>query len=454
MKRTAVIDVVNLTRRALSESAPFLSSLAAGSSVSTIGHVTPAVTCTVHATYLTGQWPSVHGAVANGWYFRDECEIKFWRQSNKLVQAEKVWETARGRDPSFTCANLFWWYNMYSSVDYSLTPRPMYPADGRKIPDVYAQPEALRRLQDKLGQFPLFNYWGPNSNINGSRWIVEAAIETEKAYSPTLTLVYLPHMDYAPQKLGPTHPDVAEEWRQIDALIHKLYEFYQSRDVQVILLSEYGIVPVSRPIFLNRMFRQEGLLKVREEMGREQLDAGASDAFAVADHQVAHIYVNNPAKLSQVAEIVSSAEGVAEVLNYSGKQHYHIDHPRSGDLVALAAPDAWFCYYFWLDDNRAPDYARTVDIHHKPGYDPVELFIDPRIRFPRLTIGRKLLARKLGFRNLLDITPLDARLVKGSHGVAPTDLIDAPILITSRPGLPEQIPPTAVRDIILDHVFS
>ena len=455
MKRTAVIDVVNLTRRALSETAamPFLSRLAAETGVSTIGHVTPALTCSVQATYLTGEWPAVHGIVGNGWYFRDQCEVKLWRQSNKLVQAEKVWETAKRRDPSFTCANLFWWYNMYSSVDYSLTPRPMYPADGRKIPDVYAHPETLRRLQDKLGQFPLFNYWGPTANIRASRWIADAAIETDKLYSPTLTLIYLPHMDYAPQKYGPVHRAVSLEWSQIDKVIERLHEFYTSRGVQVVLLSEYGISAVNKPVHINRALRQAGLLNVRQEMGREQLDAGASDAFAVADHQIAHIYVNNPAKLAMVGELVASIAGVAELLDEAGKKRHHLDHPRAGDLVALAAPEAWFTYYFWLDDALAPDYARTVDIHLKPGYDPVELFIDPAIPFPKLKIAQRLFARKLGFRNLLDIISLDASLVRGSHGVAPAD-DDAPVLISSRPGIPLHIGPTAIRDLILDHVFN
>ena len=455
MKRTAVIDVVNLTRRALGEAAamPFLSRLAAETGVSTIGHVTPALTCSVQATYLTGEWPAVHGIVGNGWYFRDQCEVKLWRQSNKLVQAEKVWETAKRRDASFTCANLFWWYNMYSSVDYSLTPRPMYPADGRKIPDVYAHPEVLRRLQDKLGTFPLFNYWGPTANIRASRWIADAAIETDKLYSPTLTLVYLPHMDYAPQKYGPVHGVVSAEWSQLDKIIERLHQFYTSRGVQVVLLSEYGISAVNKPVHINRALRRAGLLKVRQEMGREQLDAGASDAFAVADHQIAHIYVNNPAKLALVAELVASIPGVAELLDDAGKKRHHLDHPRAGDLVALAAPEAWFTYYFWLDDSLAPDYARTVDIHLKPGYDPVELFIDPAIPFPRLKIAKRLLARKLGFRNLLDIISLDASLVRGSHGVAPAE-DDAPVLISSRPGVPRHIEPTAVRDLILEHIFD
>ena len=205
MNRTVVLDVVGLTRRVIRERMPFLAKVMQQGAVAEVGHVWPAVTCSVQATYLTGKWPSEHGIVGNGWYFRDECEVRFWRQSNRLVQGEKLWEIAKRRDATFTCANLFWWYNMYSSVDYSITPRPMYPADGRKIPDVYARPEELRELQKTLGQFPLFHFWGPMADMRSSEWIAEAAMGTERRHSPTLSLVYLPHLDYCMQKLGPEH---------------------------------------------------------------------------------------------------------------------------------------------------------------------------------------------------------------------------------------------------------
>ena len=456
MNRTVVLNVVGLTRRLIGGDTPFLARLAGGLRLAEIGHVAPAVTCSVQATYLTGKWPAEHGIVGNGWYFRDECEIKFWRQSNKLVQSKKVWDIAKHRDPAFTSANLFWWYNMYSSADYSITPRPMYLADGRKIPDVYAQPESLRQMQDKLGRFPLFNFWGPTADICSSAWIADAAIEVELMHSPTLSLVYLPHLDYGGQKLGPQNPAIASDLRAVDRIVQRLYEFYQQRRVQVILLSEYGIVPVSKPIHINRILREAGLLKVRQEQGLEQLDAGASDAFAVVDHQIAHIYVNNSAKLARVRDVLGFTDGIAEVLDEAGKARHHLNHPRSGDLVALAAPPAWFTYYYWLDDAKAPDFARTVDIHRKPGYDPVELFFDPRLGFPRLTAARKLMARKLGFRVLMDLIPLDAGLVRGSHGSAPASPQDAPVCLSSRDDLitADHLAPTDICQLILSHLFA
>jgi predicted AlkP superfamily pyrophosphatase or phosphodiesterase len=423
----------------------------------TIEPVLPAVTCSVQATYLTGVMPNEHGIVGNGWYFRDECEIKFWRQSNKLVQAPKVWEVARSLDSSFTCANLFWWYNMYSSVDFAVTPRPMYPADGRKIPDIYTQPPEMRsHLQGQLGQFPLFNFWGPNTSIKSSRWIAESAMWTEHQYSPTLTLVYLPHLDYCLQKFGPDLAKIKEDLEQIDRVCADLINFYQAHDTEVIILSEYGITAVDRPIHLNRIFRQNGLLAVREELGGEILDPGASIAFAVADHQIAHIYINDLDYSNEVRSLLEATPGIAQILDDSTKPVYHLQSDRSGELIAIAETNAWFTYYYWLDDRHAPDFARTVDIHRKPGYDPVELFINPQIKLPQVQVGLTLLKKQLGFRYLMKFIPLDAQLVKGSHGSVPTSISESPVLISRQPSLVAQksIKAVDVQKIILQSLTS
>lgn len=414
----------------------------------------PAVTCTAQTTYLTGKLPREHGIVGNGWYFRDECEIKFWRQSNRLVRSPKIWEMARDRDPSFTCANLFWWYNMYSSVDIAVTPRPMYLADGRKIPDIYTKPIELRsQLQEQLGQFPLFKFWGPASSIPSSRWIAKAAEYVEREYAPTLTLIYLPHLDYCLQKFGPDVEAIAPELQEIDAVCGELFAVYNQ--CQIIVISEYGIGSVSRPVHLNRMLRDRGTIAVREELGRELLDAGASRAFAVADHQLAHVYVRDREDIPLVRSWLEETPGVETVLDEAGKKSWGLDSDRSGELVAIAAADAWFTYYYWLEDERAPDFARTVDIHRKPGFDPVELFLDPKLKFPTLNIGWKLLKKQLGFRSLLDVIPLDASLVKGSHGRLPASAAEGPLAI----GLPgtrvgnEAIAATDICNLILEKLF-
>lgn len=455
LKKTVVINVVGLTQRLLGPDTPSLSDWARRGKVIPIKAVTPAVTCTAQATYLTGSWPERHGIVGNGWYFRDECEIKFWRQSNKLVQAPKVWEIARAIDPDFTCANLFWWFNMYSTVDIALTPRPMYPADGRKIPDIDTRPGTIRKqIQDELGPFPLFNFWGPATSIQSTRWIAEAAQWIDRRHHPTLTLVYLPHLDYNLQRRGPDDPRLARDLREVDDVCSDLIRYYGETGAQIVLLSEYGITPVRRPIHLNRIFREQGWIALREELGLELLDPGGSAVFAVADHQVAHVYINDPDKIAPVRRLLEKIPGIEQILDEEGKRRRHINHGRAGELIAIAAADAWFTYYYWREDRRAPDFARTVDIHRKPGYDPIELFIDPALSFPKLKIGGRLLQKALGFRTLLDIIPLDATLIQGSHGRV-TDLDEAgPLFITQRPDLvsADSLHATDVADQILLHL--
>ena len=380
----------------------------------------PAVTCSVQSTFLTGLPPRDHGIVANGWYFRDEAEVRLWRQSNRLVAGEKVWDAARRIDPTFTCANMFWWYNMYSGADIGVTPRPMYPADGRKIPDHYAEPPVLHdELDRRLGPFPLFRFWGPAADITSSRWIARATSHVMRTRNPTLTLCYLPHLDYGLQKWGPDPDDerVATALGQIDDVCGELLADAVALGREVIVLSEYGIVPVGGAVHVNRVLRAAGLLRLRVERGREYLDPGASPAFALADHQLAHVYVDHPDRMADVRRSLETVDGIGTILDGDGKRRAGLDHQRSGDLVLLSEPDRWFSYDWWEDDDRAPDYARTVDIHRKPGYDPLELFVDPAIRFPKLRVGRKLLARRLGARSLSDGTPLGPdSLVRGSHG--------------------------------------
>ena len=454
MKKTVVLDIVALSPRVIGEHMPFLKNWIASKKQAVVEPVLPAVTCSAQSVYLTGKWPAENGIVGNGWYFQDECEIKFWRQSNKLVQAEKVWEILRKENPGFTVANMFWWYNMYSSADYAVTPRPLYPADGRKLPDCHSQPMELRdRLQAELGQFPLFTFWGPNTTIESSKWIAEAAKKVEEWYNPTLNLIYIPHLDYNLQKYGIDFSKISKDLRELDDLAKDLITFFENRGAEVLLLSEYGITSVSKPIHLNRIFREKGWIQVKNELGRETLDAGTSAVFAVADHQVAHVHVNDHSKLAEVKALLEKTPGVEKVLDAQGKKDFHIDHARSGDLVVIADADSWFTYYFWLDDSKAPDYARCVDIHRKPGYDPVELVLDPAIKIPILKIGSKVLKKKLGFRYLMDVIPLDATLVKGAHGRIPESDLDKPLLVADSGILhSDRIQPTAVFDLIIKAV--
>ncbi len=457
MKKTVVINVVGLTKRLIGEHTPFIKSFLDKGKAALITPVLPAVTCSAQSTYLTGKYPSEHGIVGNGWYFKDECEVKFWKQSNKLVQSEKIWDKLKREDPSFTCANIFWWYNMYATTDFNITPRPNYLADGRKIPDVYSHPAELRdTLQDELGTFPLFHFWGPKTSIKSSQWIADATIKTDKLHNPTLALVYLPHLDYNLQRHGLDFDVISKDLNEIDAVVKKLVTYYQKQDVNIVLLSEYGITNVNNPIHLNRILRKEGYLSIRTERGLEILDAGASKAFAVADHQIAHIYLNDISIKANVKLILEQLYGVEKVLSDEALIEANLNHERCGDLVVLADTDSWFTYYFWNDDTKAPDFARMVDIHKKPGYDPVEMLTDPKDKLVMAKVIGKLIQKKMGFRTVMDIIPLDANLIKGSHGRIPEDTDDYPIFITNNKTLKldEVLKPIDVFSTLVGHITN
>ncbi|MEX0638983.1 MAG: nucleotide pyrophosphatase/phosphodiesterase family protein [Balneolaceae bacterium] len=455
MKRTALVNVVGITRELIGSHTPFLRSWINSGGCRPVRSMLPAVTCSVQATYLTGLEPSRHGIVGNGWYFRDMDEIKFWRQSNRLVQGEKIWERAKKENPDFTCANLFWWYNMNTTVDWLVTPRPIYRADGVKIPDILTEPADLRnQLQNELGRFPLFKFWGPATDISSSDWIAKSAKKVEELYSPDLSLVYLPHLDYNLQRIGPDNPAIATDLQEIDDLCRDLFTWYEERGVGVILVSEYGITPVHQPVSLNQTLRRNGYITVREELGQEILIPGSSRAFAVADHQIAHIYIRNQSDIIPVRDLLEKIPGVETILDEEGKRAHGLDHPRSGELIAISDSDSWFTYYYWLDDSKAPDFAPTVDIHNKPGYDPAELLLDPNITFPTLKAGVRLLQKKLGFRYKMDLVPIDGNQVRGSHGRVLENLDKGPLIASRLLGGEASVPvePGDVCSIVWSHL--
>jgi len=457
MKKTVVLNIVGLTSKLIGPYTPFLKKWIARGKISKIKPILPAVTSSVQSTYLTGQWPDTHGIVGNGWYFKDLCEIKFWHQSNALVKAPKIWDIAKNIDPHFTCANMFWWYNMYSTVDYSVTPRPIYTSLGTKIPDCYTFPTNLRdELQTKLGKFPLFNFWGPFSSIKSSKWIAGASKIVEKKFNPTLTLIYLPHLDYCLQRSSLQSFDTKKSLLEIDEVCQDLIRFYENRGANVIILSEYGIEPVNNVVHINRILREHNYLKIREENGRELLDPGASDAFAVCDHQIAHIYINNKQIIYRVFTLLNELPGIAFILDDMRKEKYHLNHLRAGDLIAVASEGYWFSYYYWIDDQKAPDFARSVEIHKKPGYDPAELFIDPNLKWANLKILITLLKKILGFRYLMNLIPIDASVVKGSHGRITNDTMNYPIIVSKKTDLisDEFINAIDVFKIIMLHLID
>ena len=393
MGKVCLINVVGLTPKLLPH-APNISAI--GSSNPLKGPV-PAVTCTSQATMLTGQTPRQHGIVGNGWYFRDTAEIRFWQQANSLIQGEKLYE-------GYETAKMFWWFNQNAPVRWSATPKPHYGCDGSKVFDILDRTGC--NLTQKLGPFPFHAFWGPKAGLASSEWIAQATATVMRENRPHLTMVYLPHLDYDFQRYEKHLPERVAE---VDRCVKTVLDACQEINAQPVVVSEYGLIPVSKPIHINRILREAGYLEVRDGPFGEMLLPGESAAFAVSDHQVAHVYVRDENRREDVRKLLRSVPDIQAVLDPA---ELELDHARSGELIALSNSDAWFTYYYWIKDDRAPDFAPTVDIHRKPGYDPVELFMTsmPRAMY-------RLAQKKLGFRYKMDVIPLDATLVRGSHGL-------------------------------------
>lgn len=393
MTRVCVINVVGLTPELLKH-APRLASVG---NAAPWRSPMPAVTTTSQATMLTGLAPRDHGIVGNGWYFRDTQEVRFWQQANSLISGEKFYD-------NYETAKMFWWFNQSSGVRYSATPKPHYGCDGSKIFDILDFTEC--NLTKKLGPFPFFSFWGPSAGLPSSKWIADATAIVMQEKQPQLTLAYLPHLDYDFQRF--THPN-PERVKEVDDCAGTIIDAAEQIGARVVVVSEYGLVPVDQPVHINRVLRDANLLHIRSGPFGEVLIPGESEAFAVADHQIAHVYVRNPQQTRQIKTLLESTPGIDSVVEPA---EIELDHSRSGELIALAKPNSWFTYYYWNDDSNAPDFARTVDIHRKPGYDPCELFITSKAK----AIAR-VAQKKLGFRYKMDVIPLDATLVKGSHGL-------------------------------------
>ncbi len=456
-----VLNVVGLTRSLLARfpgKAAAIEKLATEGQGATLGTVLPAVTTSAQSTFLTGLLPREHGIVANGWYFRDLAEVHLWKQSNYLVSGEKVWEAGRKRDDSFTSAQICWWYNMYSSNDVAVTMRP-YEGGSSVVSLLYTKPpELAEELEEELGPFPLFDFWGPRAGLASSEWIERCTRSVLQRANPTLTLAYIPHLDYNLQRWGPHDPRIAEDLEQIDAVVGRLIVEARAEGREVVVMSEYGLTAVEEAVHINRILREAGYLSVQKQLDWELLDCGACRAFSVSDHQVAHVYVAEQKDIPEVKALLEKTPGIERVLDDAGKREAGLDHPRSGELVAVTSADRWFSYYYWLDDEQAPPWARQVDIHSKPGYDPLELFMDPEapLKVPRMV--SRLALRKIGFDAgpIFNFVPFKTALIKGSHGRLPDSPEDGPLFITSSKNgaLPDHLMATNVKETLLNIIFA
>jgi predicted AlkP superfamily pyrophosphatase or phosphodiesterase len=380
----------------------------------------PCVTSCVQASMWTGTPPAAHGVIANGFYDRDRRAVEFWVGRNDMIAGEQIWDAVCAARPSFTSAI---WHGQNikgASADSIVTPAPIHEPDGTMKLWCYSKPDGLyQRLLDELGHFPLQHYWGPIANIESTRWILNAANWLVEKDAPSLHWIYIPHLDYAAQKFGPNGAEerasLVEFDQELARFVGRVAESRIGDDVVYLVAGEYAMTDVTGVVYPNRALRKAGLLNTRVEEGKEYVDFAHTPAFAMVDHQLAHVYVN-PSEprasarastqsqhrcaiphgdIRKIADLFRDREGIAGVYAGDDRNIVGLNHERAGDIILVAEDTHWFAYYWWLDDAAAPPFARTVDIHNKPGYDPVELFFDPK------TKG----------------IPLDARLVKGSHGV-------------------------------------
>lgn len=397
---------------------PSLARLAAEGEQMSLVPSFPCVTCPAQANMTTGKLPREHGVVANGFFWRDKREVEMWTAWNECIQRPQIWDLLHQHDPAITSAVWFALHSKGAGADAICTPAPIHNPDGSESLWCYTRPtEMYGQLRDALGHFPLQHFWGPLANIRSSAWICDSAAWWARAARPNFFYIYLPHLDYAGQKSGPDSPAATQALADLDAALEKLVAeinaSYGDEHPLWLVASEYTILPVDHVSFPNRVLREAGLLAIEERPDGEYLDFSASRAWALADHQFSHVFVADPADVERAAALFRGRQGFAEVLVGPERAKYDLDHERSGEIVLISTPNSWQAYFWWTSDNRAPQFARTVDIHRKPGYDPVELFFD--------------LATKS--------IPLDARLVKGSHGAPPLQETQRGVIIASEKGV-------------------
>lgn len=434
-KNVVVLDIISLTAEHLNdvELTPNIQELLEDGQHARIKPVFPAVTGSIQATYITGTPPAEHGIICNGLPNLDTKEITMWNQTMVPIQGEKIWEKLKKEDPTAETAVLFWQFSKLSTADYVVTPAPIH-LDKKMILWCDSKPRDLYgKLREKYGEFDLKSFWGPLSSVKSSEWILHAAIDVLEDYKPRLSLVYLPNIDYNAQRFGPNSEAARKAIKEIDDLIGNFIGQLEERGLRdhtrLVILSEYNFKSVNRPILINQTLNKEGYVAIKHVENMDFLDLEMSRAFALADHQLAHVYIQDPHDIEAVKEILEKIPGIAEVWGEEEKRAHKIDHELSGQLVVIAEPDSWFVYYWWLNSEQAPEFAYTVDIHRKPGYDPVELFVNPKT-----------------FQ-----IPLEPDRIKGSHGLPPKDEGDYVSLVVTGKDfeLPETLEATEVHDLLL-----
>jgi predicted AlkP superfamily pyrophosphatase or phosphodiesterase len=411
------LTVPGLRRDDLSQM-PNLSAMGQGG-VATLRHSFPSVTWPAQANMLTGVQAGQHGVVANGFYWRESNKVEMWTAWNEVIQRPQIWDRLRQQNPEQTSAAWFPMLSKGCGADYVCMPAPIHQPDGSEELWCYTKPqEFYGQLLEQFGHFPLKHFWGPLANIQSSQWIADSAVAAAKEFRPDFFYVYLPHLDYAAQKFGPDSEQATAAVKELDQLIGRFrseVEAANTQSVHWLVASEYVISSVDHVSYPNRVLREAGLLAVDEREDGEHLDLATSRAWALVDHQFSHVFVKDrdAATIEAVRCQFADVEGIDRVLVGDERAAFGLDHDRSGDVVLISQPNSWQAYYWWQHDSKAPGFARTVDIHRKPGYDPVELFFD----FATKSV------------------PLDATLIKGSHGlVSNTNAAEQGVIMSSCAG--------------------
>jgi predicted AlkP superfamily pyrophosphatase or phosphodiesterase len=455
-RKLLVLDVATLHPDAVRAHMPYLSSLAQTGALRALEPSFPALSCSSHATMLTGVPPRVHGIVGNGWYERDYASVRMWQRSNHLVNAEPLWEAARSRQPGLRCANLFWRQCADSTCDTIVTERPAYWASGRKTFDFHATPAALHdELTTRIGRLPFPQFWGPLAGVESTRWILKAAQHVMQTQAPELLLVYAPYLDYDAERYGTETPEWTKAAALMDVEVRPLIDAAREEGRDVVVVSDYGWAAVDRPILINQALRRAGLLEVERLANGERLECGRSRAFAVVDSQMAHVYVADPQDLGPVRALIEGLDGVAEVLDHEAQTTLGIDHPRSGDLIAIAGPTSWFAYPYWLADADAPDFRHCIAIFDKIGWDPTEILFRAGAFGGRLRLGVRALQKALRLAVPFDVIGGDPTKVRAARRTAGGAGNQGPVLITSWPLEQDAaVPMTALKNLLLDRICA
>lgn len=399
MKKLIVINVVGLTKNLFDNTLlPNISKIFTSGFYSPMIPSFPAVTCSVQSSITSGYYPAEHGIISNGIYDRDTKQVSFWEQYDSLVQKPRIWDILKEINPKLKTAVFFWQNSLYANSDFIITPKPIHLED-KTIMWCYSKPvNYYEEIVQHIGEFDLKWYWGPFVSIKSSQWIIDASMYTIKKHKPDLVLVYLPHLDYSAQKYGPQSNEFKQSLIESDDLIGNLMDFLNAsefdNEYDVMIHSEYGFNEVTHSLSPNIILRKNGLLSIRTIFGKEYIDFENSNAFAMVDHQIAHIFVKTGYE-DIVTSIFKKEKNIARILDKTSQIQLKINHARSGELILCAQDNCWFNYYWWEDENNAPSFTFNVDIHRKPGYDPLELFLDPN-------------TKKISH---------NTSLIKGSHGV-------------------------------------